>query len=79
MANSLGLPVGMGGVNPLLGAGGRFPGGFGRLNGVRGLEGLQQGPGGGRGEIEEEISTIFVVGFPDDMQVRPSFPLFRRS
>lgn len=70
MANSLGLPVGMGGVNPLLGPGARFPGGFSRSNGGRGSEGVSQGSfGPARGEVEEEISTVFVVGFPEDMQV----------
>lgn len=59
------LPVGLGGVNPLLGQNGRFPRTGGGGPGVGG----NSSPGG-RAELEEEISTIFVVGFPDDMQVR---------
>jgi hypothetical protein len=59
------LPVGLGGVNPLLGQNGRFP----RLGGGGAGSGGNGSPGG-RTEAEEEISTIFVVGFPDDMQVR---------
>jgi hypothetical protein len=28
------------------------------------------GPNSGASNVQEEISTIFVVGFPEDMQVR---------
>lgn len=80
VALSMGLPVGMGGVNPMLGqgGGGRFAGGGGGGGGgggrfgPRGADGPSTNTSGGRQDPDEEISTIFVVGFPDDMQVRLS-------
>lgn len=69
IASSMGLPVGMGGVNPKLSQNGRVNAGSSRVGGRGEGEG-QQGSGLSVGrELEEEISTIFVVGFPDDMQV----------
>jgi hypothetical protein len=60
----------------MLGVGGKLP------SGARFGARVGEAPQGGsyRAEIDEEISTIFVVGFPDDMQVCSSllYPIHSR-